>query len=81
MFYCTTYHKINDVPQDWNSLLNEEDFFLSKAYLKLIEEHHRKEISPLYTLVKNETEVLAIIYAQKFNFQNSKLKNYIHQKS
>lgn len=81
MFFCTTYHKINDVPQDWNSLLNEEDFFLSKPYLKIIEEHHRNEISPLYTLVKNETEVLGIIYAQKFNFQNSKLKNYIRQES
>ena len=79
MICCTTYTKISDVPQDWNSLLNEDDFFLSKAYLKIIEEHHRKEISPLYTLVKNETEVLGIIYAQKFNFQNSKLKNYIHQ--
>jgi len=81
MICCTTYTKISDVPQDWNSLLNEDDFFLSKAYLKIIEEHHRNEISPLYTLVKNETEVLGIIYAQKFNFQNSKLKNYIHQQS
>ena len=78
MTSCKTYHKYSDIPRgEWSELLQEDDMFLSEDFLKIIERSHQDEISPLYTVVKDENGVLGIMYSQVFDFKNSKLKNYI----
>jgi hypothetical protein len=74
-----SYHRFKDIPHgEWSELLNDEDFFLSEGFLSIIESSHRDEIIPTYTIIKNQNNVLGIVYSQVYDFKNSKLKNYIN---
>lgn len=78
MTSCKTYQRFNDIPHgEWDKLLDNDDFFLSEDFLSIIELSHLNQIIPLYTIIKEDDDVIGIAYSQVFNFQNTKLKNYI----
>ena len=73
------YKRYVDIPKSvWNELLTEQDFFISPACVQIIEAEHEKEIEPLYILIKNEGELVGIVYAQLFHINGNKLKEYIN---
>ena len=73
------YKRYVDIPKSvWNELLTEQDFFISPACVQILEAEHEKEIEPLYILIKNEGELVGIVYAQLFHINGNKLKEYIN---
>jgi hypothetical protein len=68
------YHSVADInKEEWNSVLNSSNIYLSLPYLKAIEESQKKEISFFYVLVKNEQdEPVFIQYLQLVEFIDNK---------
>jgi len=72
------YKSYKDLPfNEWETQLHEDDFFLSPMCLRIIEEEHREEITPLYIIIKDEGSVIGIVYAHIFSLNGSKVKDYI----
>jgi len=74
----TLFNSYKDLPfNEWETLLLEDDFFLSPLCLKIIEEEHQEEITPLYIIIKDQGKVIGIVYAHIFSLNGSKVKDYI----
>ena len=74
----TLFNSYKDLPfNEWETQLQEDDFFLSPLCLKIIEEEHQEEITPLYIIIKDKGKVISIVYAHIFSLNGSKLKDYI----
>lgn len=72
------YKQFKDLPkEEWELLLNEQDFFLSSGCMKILEAEHSEEIQPLYFILKENNTVKGIVYAQLFKINGSKLNEYI----
>ena len=57
----TLFNSYKDLPfNEWETLLLEDDFFLSPLCLKIIEEEHQEEITPLYIIIKDQGKVIGI---------------------
>ena len=73
------YKYFADVPkEEWNQLLDKEDFFISSSCVQILEAEHENEIEPLYIVIKENTKVLGIVYAHLFLINGNKLKEYIN---
>ena len=78
----TLFDSYKNLPlTEWEELLNEDDFFLSPLCLKIIEEEHQEEISPIYIIIKNRKKVIGIVYAHIFTLNGSKLRDYMEDRS
>lgn len=75
----TLYTSFKDVPQrEWETLLNTNDFFLSPTCLQIIEDEHKEEIEPLYIVIKEDHNIVGIVYAQLFDLNGKKVREYIN---
>ena len=73
------YKRFTDVPiNDWNKLLDDQDFFMSSSCVQILEAEHENEIEPLYIIIKNKGNVVGIVYAHLFLINGNKLKEYIN---
>ena len=73
------YKRFADVPEnEWNELLNSQDFFISSSCVQIIEAEHENEIEPLYIVIKDSEKVIGIVYAHLFLINGNKLKEYIN---
>lgn len=73
------YSSWKDTPKDeWELLLNTDDFFLSLDFLRIIESNHKNEIDPNYIILKSQSRVVGILYAQDFKLSSKKIKEYIN---
>lgn len=72
------YNKFENLPsEEWDVLLNKDDFFLSSSCLKILEAEHAEEVTPLYLIFKIKSIPIGIVYCQTFKINGSKLKEYI----
>jgi len=73
------YKRFTDVPKnEWNQLLDDQDFFISSSCVEILEAEHENEIEPLYIIIKDKGKVVGIVYAHLFLINGNKLKEYIN---
>ena len=76
------YNSIDELPVDkWNKVLNEKNFFLTIPFLKIIEQHHRNTLKPVYIILSKNGNVKGVLYGQIISIKGSKLSEYINSKN
>ena len=72
------YKRFSAIPDDeWNELLTDKNFFISPSCVQVLEAEHENEIEPIYIVIKEQSKVIGIVYAQLFLINGAKLNEYI----
>ena len=72
------YKRYSAIPDDeWNELLTDKNFFISPSCVQVLEAEHENEIEPIYIVIKEQSKVIGIVYAQLFLINGAKLNEYI----
>ena len=62
------FDSIQKVPVDWDRLVEGKDCFLTRKFLRMMEDHPAKGIYPYYLLFSMAEEVVGVAYLQHLHF-------------